>query len=248
MLDFLKDSIQLTNFFLLALLLLLFLSYKNNFKKHLGLWGILVIAFLATSTTLLPALLVTNYEAKVPVYKITNNKSNKTYYLHVLGAGFSLDERLPAVSQLSLATLGRLAEAIRISNCLTNFKIVGSGHSRLGLESQAEVVKKAAIELGVSPENCEILSTPSNTAEEVKAFVNKFGTNKNVIVISDAMHLPRALMLYKKQGIIAIGAPTNFQVKQGANDYYGLSFPSISSINLMNDYLREQLKLWKDSY
>jgi uncharacterized SAM-binding protein YcdF (DUF218 family) len=137
-------------------------------------------------------------------------------------------------------------EAIRISKCLPHYKIVTSGYSSLSLESQAEVAKRAAIALGIPTQNCEILSTPINTAEEVNAFAAKFGTTKKVIVISDALHLPRALMRYKKAGIKAIAAPTNFQVKQGPNDADGLSLPSISSINLMNDYLRERLKYWKD--
>jgi uncharacterized SAM-binding protein YcdF (DUF218 family) len=81
----------------------------------------------------------------------------------------------------------------------------------------------------------------------VAAFVNQFGVHKKVIVVSEAMHLPRALMLYKKAGITAIPAPSNFKVKQGPHEYDGLTFPSISSLKLMNEYLREQLKYWKDN-
>ena len=67
------------------------------------------------------------------------------------------------------------------------------------------------------------------------------------MVVSDAMHLPRAMMLYKKQGVNAMGAPTNFKIKNGANDYNGISFPSLSSVNLMSDYILERAKFWKDS-
>ncbi|MEC5166444.1 uncharacterized SAM-binding protein YcdF (DUF218 family) [Flavobacterium sp. PL11] len=247
MLDFLKDSIQLTNFFLFAVALLAFTTYHYSFKKICFYWSILLLLFLAASTNILPTYLVAHYEAKTPICNPTILDKNETYYLHVLGAGYSLDSRLPATSQLSNTTLARLIEAIRISKPLPNYKIVTSGNSRLNLESQAEVARRAAIELGIPSENCDVLTTPTTTAEEVKAFVAKFGTNKKVIVVSDAMHLPRAIMLYKRAGIIAIGAPTNFQVKMGVNDYNGISFPSMGSINLMNNYLRERLKYWKDS-
>lgn len=62
-----------------------------------------------------------------------------------MGAGYSLDPRLPATSQLSTTTLARLIEALRISYYLPYFKLVSSGYSRFGLESQAAVVKRAAI-------------------------------------------------------------------------------------------------------
>lgn len=207
-----------------------------------------MILFLSTSTKILPATLIASYEAKTPKLNPSILNKDQTYYLHVLGGGYSLDSTIPATSQLSTITLARLVEAIRVSKSLPHYKIVSSGYSSLDLESQASVVRRAAIELGIPPQNCEILSSPSNTSEEVQAFVSKFGKTKNVIVVSDAMHLPRALMLYNKAGITVIGAPTNFKVKNGTNDKNGFRFPSLSSVNLMSDYLRERLKYWKDEF
>lgn len=139
-----------------------------------------------------------------------------------------------------------MVEAIRISKSLPHYKIVTSAYSSLGLESQASVARRAAIELGIPTQNIEMLTAPSNTSEEVATFIKQFGTHQNVIVVSDAMHLPRALMLYQKGGITAVPAPANFKVKQGPHEYNGLAFPSMSSLNLMNGYLRERLKYWKD--
>ena len=247
MLEFLKDSIQLSNFFLIALIALAISTYYCSFKKFRWFWAVFILLFLAVSTKILPAKLVANYEAETPVLNPDILDKNETYYIHVLGAGYSLDKRLPATSQLSIYELARLVEGIRISRFLPRYKIVTSGDSRLGLESQASVARRAAVELGIPFENCEILPTPKNTSEEVQAFASKFGTDKKVIVVSTAIHLPRALMLYKKAGIHAIGAPTSFKVKKGINDNNGLHFPSMSSIDLMNEYLRERLKYWKDA-
>ena len=248
MLEFVKDSIQLSNFLLLGLIALAISTYYYSLKRTRWFWVVYVVLFLAASTKFVPSKLLANYEAKTHVLDPNTLDKEQIYYIHVLGAGYSLDKRLPATSQLSVYALARLVEGIRISKKLPQYKIVTSGNSRVGLESQASVARRAAIELGSSAENCEILSTPTNTSEEVKAFVAKFGTNKKVIVVSTAIHLPRVLMLYRKHGIEAIGAPTNFKVKLGVNDSRGFKFPSSESINLMNDYLRERLKYLKDDF
>ncbi len=242
------DSLNLLNFFLLAIMVTFILSYYHSIRKCRCLYFILIISILTTSTKILPATLVESCEAKTPVLNPKTLDDTELYYLHILGAGYSIDPSLPATSQLSQTTLARLVEAIRISKSLSHYKIVSSGYSRLNLESQASVVRRAAVELGIPAENCEFLPTPTNTVEEVKAFTSKFGKSKNVVVISDAMHLPRALMLYKREGVSAVGAPTNFKIKNGANDYNGISFPSLSSVNLMSDYLLERAKYWKDSF
>jgi len=245
--NFFQNNLTLYNFFILFFVLLLILTYKLNIQKAYWLWIFYFILFLVCATSYLPKYLVKKHENKKSIINLNLIDTSKTYYLHVLGAGYSLEKRLSATKQLSDVTLTRLIEAIQISKFLPNYIIVSSGHSSLGLESQASVVKRAAIELGTSEENIEMLTTPSNTSEEVSAFIKRFGTSKNVIVISDALHLPRAIMLYKKNGIVAVPAPTNFKVKQGINDYNGLTLPSISSMDLMNEYLREQLKYLKDS-
>lgn len=247
MLTLLKDSIQLNYFFGFACLFLVVTTYFCSFKKTRWLWGILSILFLLSSTQIFPAYLVSKEESKTPICNPLLLQKKETYYLHVLGAGYSLDPNLPASSQLSVTTLSRLVEAIRVAQKINKYKLVTSGYAGSQIESQASVVKRAAIALGIPSENIEVLDTPSNTVEEVNAFVKKFGKNKKVIVVSDALHLPRALMLYKKVGVKAIGAPTNFKVKKGLNDYNGFSFPSFRSISLMNSYMREQLKFFKDS-
>jgi hypothetical protein len=58
--------------------------------------------------------------------------------------------------------------------------------------------------------------------------------------------LPRAIKIYNNLGIQAIPAPATYIVKNEPFDYHGLTFPSLSSMSLMNEYLREQLKTLKD--
>jgi uncharacterized SAM-binding protein YcdF (DUF218 family) len=244
----LYEYLTLSNFFLLGVFFLIGIAYKVGFKSVKPAVFVLVGLSLMATTHFFPAKLMANYEDKVAICYPQQLDTTPTYYLHVLGAGYSLDPRLPATGQLSTITLARLVESIRIARSIPNYKIVTSAYSSLGLESQASVAQRAAIELGIPAKNTAMLPTPSNTAEEVAAFVKQFGTHKKVIVVSDALHLTRALMLYKKAGITAIPAPTNFKIKQGPSDYNGLTFPSLSSLDLMNEYFREQLKYWKDKW
>lgn len=248
MISKLYDLITLGNFFLLGVFFLIVIAYRIGFKKirnALFFWSAI---FLVVTTQFVPAKLIAHYESQVAICHPKLLDTTQTYFIHVLGAGYSLDPRLPATSQLEPTTLTRLVEGIRIARQLPHYKLVTSAYSKYGLESQASVAKRATIDLGIPSQNIEMLTTPSNTAEEVEAFVKKFGTTKKVIVVSDALHLPRAVMLYKKAGISAIPAPSNFLVKQGPNDYNGLTFPSYQSLSLMNNYFREQLKYWKDSW
>lgn len=221
-------------------------TYYTSFNKTRWVWLIFLFLLLAVSTKILPVTLVEKYEARTAICNPAELDKDKTYYLHILGAGYTLDPKLVATSQLSIYTLPRLVEAVRIANILPNYKIITSGNCTSGLESQASVVARAAIELGIPPENCEILESPANTAEEISEFVKRYGIKKNVIVVSDAIHLPRAMMLYKRAGMNVIGAPTNFKVKIVPDETSRFSLPSLRSIDLMNEYLREKLKFWKD--
>lgn len=64
-----------------------------------------------------------------------------------------------------------------------------------------------------------ILQDPSslNTYENavnVKQILKQQGIN-NILLVTSAMHMPRSLLIFKRQGIEAIPAPTDFQVTSG---------------------------------
>ena len=82
-----------------------------------------------------------NLEDQYEVIDLEKLDTSKPYYIHVLGAGYDLDKRLQATSQLDLKTLGRLTEGIRVFRKLPNALLVTSGNSAVGLESQASVAR-----------------------------------------------------------------------------------------------------------
>jgi len=187
-------------------------------------------------------LLVTNIENHYSVLDPKALDQNKTYFIHVLGAGYNLNSDLPALTQLGFTSLSRLNEGIRVFRLLDKPVLVTSSYSKYGLESQASVTRKAAIELGVSPQHIRMLENPSTTLEEAQAFKSRFGTSAQVIIATDAMHMSRAMDIYRDLGYEPIAAPTNFQVHFGPKAYNGLSMPSYQSFRLSNRIFRTVLK------
>ena len=162
-----------------------------------------------------------------------------------MGAGYDLNPTLPATAQLDLKTLGRLVEGVRIAQDLLNSVLVTSGYSSKNKESQASVARRAAIELGMDPERIELLETPSTTREEVLAFKEKFGLQVVPIIATDAAHMPRAMAMYQAAGYTPLAAPTNYRIKNKAENYQGFALPNVHSIRLMDTWLHEVLGRWK---
>lgn len=128
-----------------------------------------------------------------------------------------------------------------------NAVLVTSGHSRYGVKSQAEVARDAAISLGVPSSKIKVLTTPDNTFTEIQSFTQKIGNNVSVIAVSDALHLPRIHFLYNQYPQLkTYYAPTNYQIKEGQNGNVRLGFPSVNSIEMVNEIIKERLKFAKD--
>ena len=55
--------------------------------------------------------------------------------------------------------------------------------------------------MGVKEQNIQMLETPTSTLEEALAFKDKFGTSGNLILVTSALHMPRAVEIFSDQGI-----------------------------------------------
>ena len=241
MMEFLKSLPTLSNLFFIWVLLYLWLRFKTyKFQRFVLITG--SICLLICTTSYVPKLLVTTIEKHYSVLDPQALDQDKTYFIHVLGAGYNLNSDLPALTQLGSTSLSRLSEGIRVFRLLDKSILVTSAYSKYGLESQASVTRKAAIELGVSSQHIRMLENPSTTLEEAQAFKSRFGTSAQVIIATDAMHMSRAMDIYRDLGYEPIAAPTNFQVHFGPKAYNGLSMPSYQSFRLSNRIFRTVLK------
>lgn len=245
MIDFLynlKGQATVQNVLIALLILAYIFNRYQKIKLSKFFLGISILLFLLCSTSYLPDYLTNKLERKYPPFDLLNNSIDTGKVLiHVLGSGYTLDKRLPANAQLGLVALGRLAEGIRIHRDIKNSVIICSGYSPLGLETQAQVTKRAAIVLGVEADRLQTLNTPSTTMEEAEALGEKFNKTSQLIIVTDAIHMPRAMKLFKREGFNAIAAPTNYKVNEGPTQSEIKWWPSMGNIELMNYVIHEYL-------
>lgn len=122
---------------------------------------------------------------------------------------------------------------------MDNAKFITSGHPNTPKKSQAEVAALAALELGVSPEDTLLLGNTLNTADEAVWYKRRFGINRNLILVTDALHMPRAMMWFQSHGINVKAAPANFIVKINPDKGTFAFKPSLEKIIMMKKAMKE---------
>lgn len=211
-------------------------------KRKMGriILGIGVLFFFLVSTEYLPYYLVSRIESEyVPFERSLVGNKTEEVYIHVLGGGYIYDERLPSSGMLSPISLGRLTEGVRIANQVPSSKLVFSGWKVSGAESMASVMKDAAMSLGIDSSRINVLEEPRTTEEEASSFMRRFGRGANLILVTDAIHMRRALLFFREQGLDPLPAPTNYLVREDHSHYKLRWIPSSENLLLMDRVLRE---------
>jgi uncharacterized SAM-binding protein YcdF (DUF218 family) len=127
-------------------------------------------------------------------------------YIVILGCTHTTDAQLPATSELGICSLQRLVEAIRISRIHPEALLITSGYAGHDQTSNAEKVKQAAMLLGVAESKIIVESFPQDTEEEAELIAPRV-SGKNVVLITNSDHMPRALKYFQQYGINPIAAP-----------------------------------------
>jgi uncharacterized SAM-binding protein YcdF (DUF218 family) len=180
--------------------------------------------------------LVTSLERKFPIY----SPSNFNHPILILGGGHFPDHTFPSNQQLTLGALGRLTEGLRLFRCSTSKHLIMSGPSLADdFPSQAAIQSKVALELGRIPnENIIRLNDPVNTEDEVLAYKGIFSF-LTPVVVTKAIHLPRAVLNFRKHGIDPIPAPCNFIFKNQSLALKDLIIPSFGNAQYLGESLKE---------
>lgn len=241
MLSILKDIPNLGLYFIIWAFFAYWLR-KNNHKFSTLISVVGIVLFLVCSTNYVPKRLIASIENGYDPIDLNLMDCSNTYYIHVLGSGVTNHSGLPATMNLNSATLSRLFEGIRIYRSLESAVLVTSAASEKGPISQAEISKKSAVLLGVKEDDIKMLVIPTTTLEEAIAFKTEFGTNKNLILVTSALHMPRAVEIFRDQGLNVIPAPSGYFYMDDGYRYNGLTLPSFGSLELMNNYHITQLK------
>lgn len=222
------------------------LYYRKNTKWLKRLTLALIVIFLATASNFIPNLMINGLEQQYqPLVSLSDLDRNRPTDVLVLGSGHTADPDLPPLAQLSSTALQRLTEGIRIFDQIPEARLIVSGYGDDSARSQAEVLQDAAISLGVPEARIARQSEPTTTEEEAKAYKSTFGTDRQLILVTSAAHMPRAIYLFRKTGSDPIPAPTGYEVLNDPTEPFDWDFFSTRNFRKVEAALHEYIgMLW----
>ncbi|CCQ11673.1 hypothetical protein PALB_25740 [Pseudoalteromonas luteoviolacea B = ATCC 29581] len=192
---------------LMLILLFLLLLFSSKDKKLL--WSLklfLIVGLWSISTPWLGAYITEPLEQR---FRPFNVKSKLTIdRIVVLGCAVRANPNLPANSQMGGCAINRLVEGLRLLSHYPNALLVVSG-AGVGTTTISELMAKTAISLGVDPKRIRTNPNAKDTAEEAFLLAPSL-VDKRVALVTSASHMTRATLLFNKQGVDVIPAPTDF--------------------------------------
>lgn len=157
----------------------------------------------------------------------------------VLGGGHIPDTTIAPLHRLSPAALSRLTEGIRQKQASPGSKLITSGYAGDGEFTQARMLAEAALSLGVSPNDTLMMTKPSTTWEEAKEYKRRFGSQKQLILVTSAAHMPRAIEIFRRNGLKPVPAPADFLFKRDPNSMLYNWWPSSYKLSYSERILHE---------
>ena len=190
--------------FLVLFLAFIFLLFNNYKKAKSTLFVGLIFLFLISNSV------VSNFLMSPLENQYRNQKNidiSKVEYILLLGGDFE----------------ARAYEVLKLSLKLKDAKIITSGYAGKKLISDALYAKNELISLGINENRIIMQDKPKDTIEEAIS-IKKLINDKPFILVTSAYHMPRAIKIFKKQGLNPIAMPTNFMVKkQKSNSYLSIN-------------------------
>jgi uncharacterized SAM-binding protein YcdF (DUF218 family) len=225
--------------FILFIAALLFSKLNRKRTSRVLLW-ILGLWILVITTLPVPKWLVTSLESQYHQVSETQLTAlSGPCNIIILGSSHSDDKNLSPNNQLSTIALGKLIEGIRIQRLVPESRLILSGYGGRSVLPQALVLYRTAVLLGIDSASMSMLPLPVNTWMEAKEYVKKFGNQGNLILVTNSLDMPRAVMLFNKAGINPVPAPTNFIYKHGIHKYPWRWIPSAGNIKNMEIAIHE---------
>jgi uncharacterized SAM-binding protein YcdF (DUF218 family) len=199
-----------------------------------GIW------FLVITTLPVPQLLVRSLENNY--HQLADDEIKRlpgSCNIIVLGAGHTDDKALSPNNQLSNMALGRLVEGIRIHRMIPGSRLILSGYAGKSDLPQALVFYRTALSLGVDSAAMAMLSETITTRMEAEEYVRYFGKEKKLVIVTNALHMPRAMMHFRNAGLDPVPAPANQILKYGSVKNPWRWIPSSGNIRRMDEVIHE---------
>jgi len=203
--EFLLPSV----FILFLLLIGLVFSFRKKKRKIGKLFLFLgILLYYLFSITPISNLIISPLENKY--LQIKNEELNKANKIVLLLGGKESD-------------VLRLSEVLRIYFLKNkNAQIIVSGRDPLLYKrEEGEEIKNYLIERGVNKKDI-ILENESKNTKESALNVKKIVQDESFFLVTSSYHMPRSAIIFKKQGLNFLPAPTDFKIEKDYSiiDYF----------------------------
>ena len=146
--------------------------------------------------------LVRPLERSVPAFP-----GDSVDFVVVLGSGHVSDAALPLSARLSSTALARLVEGVSIATAQPWSRLVLSGWGGADPKPNADVYRETAAALGFPEVRMILDPRPRDTRQEAELLAPLL-RGRPFALVTSASHMPRALALFRAQGLEPIPAPT----------------------------------------
>lgn len=205
----------LSPYYWIVFLLLFGVFSKNKLRKKKSFWAAAVIYFIFGNS----ALLNIAYKAIEPLPFFQFHITTPFEYGVLLGGGFvAFDESLPDRIIFN-ESANRLTESLELfySQKIKNL-IISGGAGGIGRVKNIEAVHAQTFLGEIQfPDSALIIESKSkNTYENgvfVKQILDSLKYDGTILLITSAVHMPRAMAVFKKQGINAMAYPADYEQK-----------------------------------
>ena len=222
---------------LLGLVVLLFTRRQRLAKIVITSSAILLLLF---SFSPLADKLISSLEMQYSPLAAQDLARENVHYIVVLGGGHNSSR--PPGSQLSPSSLARLIEGIRIFKEKPGTKLILSGGSVFDPLPNAQAMLTTAKLLGIPETDIELESESRDTEDEARFLAPRLKQEPFYLVTS-AVHMPRSMALFRKQGTNPIAAPTDFAFRLVNSPVLLRYLPNLGALQQSERAIREYFGL-----
>lgn len=192
-------------------------SPRKIFWIRAFVMGTFLLLFVS-SMPIVASRLVGLIEEQAPPFDLTTAK--RFDVIVVLGGGVAGKGTLRPVNELSPSSIQRTlcGAALYAKGFAPRILFAGGDASVFGEGPQEGVeMQRLALQLGI-PENAILVETSSRTTYENAVATKRILGSSSILVVTSAYHVPRAIGLFRKQGMDATSFPCSYLVKDRVED------------------------------
>ncbi|MFQ5570535.1 MAG: ElyC/SanA/YdcF family protein [Rhodothermales bacterium] len=218
--------------------LLLWVSKSKVWGRRLTTFGFVLL--LLFSYDPIPGMAVRALEQEYAVFSPAQYPGVEVKWVVVLSGGIRDETTFPPNDQISAVSLSRLVEGVRVLQFYPEAHLLLTGGGFESKIPEAAALKGVTELLGKDPARVRLEQESLDTHDQAVRVRQMVGEDP-VVLVTSAVHLPRAMALFKKQGVNALPAPAHHLVRPKPRIDWGVLFPKSGNLTMLNAAWHEYL-------